>query len=49
VTLTELAALAHQPLRCTALSGHLACVLPAGHTTGHVWVHESSAPDRKAG
>jgi hypothetical protein len=35
--------------RCTALSGHLACVLPAGHTTGHVWVHESSAPDRKAG
>ena len=27
--------------------GHLACVNPVCDGRSHVWVHESSAPDRK--
>ena len=27
--------------------GHLACVNPVCNGRSHVWVHESSAPDRK--
>ena len=27
--------------------GHLVCANPRCNGRGHVWVHESSAPDRK--
>jgi hypothetical protein len=27
--------------------GHLVCANPECNGRGHVWVHESSAPDRK--
>ena len=27
--------------------GHLVCANPQCNGRGHVWVHESSAPDRK--
>ena len=32
----------------TSPAGHLTCVNPQCNGHSHVWVHESSAPDRKS-
>jgi hypothetical protein len=37
------------PQRCPAGLRRCRCQLAAGHPTGHIYIHASSAPDPKAG